>query len=290
MNASSISRFRNSNFFAIAFVALFCVAWFVRFEWAMLTNEYWLNDDNAQHVAWMWKWKNGHQFAEGDMMNDAAQQLQQWGYLAVARVAMVVMNPLQFSKYMPLATLLATCFFSFFLFKKRFGNLAGMAVAVLIGTLTFERMVGFNGRAFAYPLMVAFLYFLGEGKWRGVAISLIINALFYPTVLLASLGVLGIEALRQLYVHRKNLRQVISTKWKTLAILAVCAALSVAIPAIKSRQIAADPNLGAIYSAEELLTLPMFEAGKGRVDFHEEMRPLSKTIESLFMRPKTCCP
>lgn len=290
MNLSLISRFRKPNFFAIAAVVLFCVVWFVKVEWPMLTNEYWLNDDNAQHVAWMWKWRSGHQFAEGDMMNHAAQQLQQWGYLAVARLAMLVMDPLQFSKFMPLTTLLATCFFSFFLFKKRFGNLVGVAVAVLIGTLTFERMVGFNGRAFGYPLMVAFVYFLADGKWRGVATSLIISALFYPTVLLISLGMLGVEGMRLAFVHRKKLRPTVSTKWKTVAMLGICAAVGLAIPAIKSKQIAADPNLGAIYPAEELMSLPMFEAGKGRVDFHEEMRPLSKTIESLFLRPQNMLP
>ncbi|MBK9017927.1 MAG: hypothetical protein IPM82_29965 [Saprospiraceae bacterium] len=53
-----------SNFFAIAFVVLFCVAWFVRFEWQMLSGEYWHNDDNAQHVAWMWKWKDGNPLLE----------------------------------------------------------------------------------------------------------------------------------------------------------------------------------------------------------------------------------
>ncbi|MBK9017926.1 MAG: hypothetical protein IPM82_29960 [Saprospiraceae bacterium] len=49
-------------------------------------------------------------------------------------------------------------FFRFFMVKT-LGPTLGMAAAAVVGFLTFERMVGFNGRPLA-SLLLAFLYFL----------------------------------------------------------------------------------------------------------------------------------
>ncbi len=274
----------SSNFFAIAFLVLFCVAWFVRFEWQMLSGEYWHNDDNAQHVAWMWKWKDGCQFAAGDLLNDAAEQLQPWGYVAVGRTAMMVLDPISFGKYMPLAALLATCFFAFFLVKKRFGLTLGLAAAALVGFLTFERMVGFNARAFGFPLLLAFLYFFADGKWRGVSICLIVSALFYPIVLLVELAMLGLEGVRSAFLNKTNLVATARTHFKNLTLLAVGALLAVAISFAKSRQIAAYSNIGPMFTANALLTLPMFSS-EGRVDFTREMRPFAQVVKNGFQDP-----
>ncbi len=290
MNPSRNARILIAQILSIAFVVVFCMAWFTQFQWNLLTNDLWYNDDSAQHVAWMWKWRSGHQFATGDLMNHAAEQFQQWGYWAVGRLAMLVMTPVTFSKYMPFFTLLAASLLAFFIVKKRFGNALAIAAAVLVGFLTFERMVGFNGRAFAYPLLLLFLYFFMDGKWRGVAISLVISALFYPTVLLIELVMLGLHGFRWAIVHRKNLLQTLSTQWKALTMLVICGALSMAIPVVKSMQIVADPNIGPMFSAKELLSLPMFESDGGRVDFPGEMRPLRKVLSNVLQAPDFMLP
>ncbi|MBI1226845.1 MAG: hypothetical protein GC192_16545 [Bacteroidetes bacterium] len=280
MNLDQKARNRYANFFAIAFVGLFCVTWFTFFEWDMLTGEYWHNDDNAQHVAWMWKWRPDNHFALNDKMNAAAEQLQQWGYWAVSRVAMLVMTPISFAKYMPLTSLLVTCFFTFFIFKKRFGNFLGIAAAILVGFLTFERMVGFNGRAFGFPLLLMFLYFFTQNKWRGTAISLVITSLFYPISLLIELGLVALEGTRLALLHRNNLRQAIITNWKKMSMVAICLLVSIAIPVLKSTQIKADPNIGNMFSSHELLTLPMFGSNLGRVDFNGEVRKLPEVLSN----------
>ena len=269
MNTKPLSLLRNPDLFSKLFLVLFCVAWFVFFHWKSLTNDLVINDDNAQHVAWMWQWK-ANNFQANDPMNLAAETLQQWGYLAVARVAMLVMTPIQFSKYMPLATLLVTCFFTYFLFKKRFGNAIGITAAVLLGFLTMERMTGFNGRAFAFPLLLGFLFYFTERRWAGTAILLVMSALFYPIVLLIELGMLGLEAAYQVFTLRKNGWQQLRSHRKTWLMLSTVVLLSVAIPAIKSRQIANHPLLGHAYSKQELLSLTVF-GEDGRVDFAHEM-------------------
>lgn len=290
MNPSQNTRILAAKIFPIAFVVLFCVAWFTQFQWKLLTNDLWYNDDSAQHVAWMWKWREGHLFVENDLMNAAAEQFQQWGYWAVGRLSMLVMSPIAFSKYMPFFTLLAACLLAFFIVRKRFGNALAVAAAVLVGFLSFERMVGFNGRAFGYPLLLLFLYFYLDKKWHGVAISLIVSALFYPTVLLLQLAILALHGIRWAFLRRNDLWDTLSRQWKTGTILAVTVLLSVAIPVKKSRQIAADPNIGPMFSAEELLSLPMFKTDGGRVDFPGEVRPLQKVLyhgleEPIYMLP-----
>jgi hypothetical protein len=290
MNQTRNTRILIAKILPIAFVVVFCMAWFTQFQWNLLTKDLWYNDDSAQHVAWMWKWRSGHQFGANDLMNHAAEQFQQWGYWAVGRLAMLVMTPIAFSKYMPFFTLLAACLLAFFIVKKRFGIALAMAAAVLVGFLTFERMVGFNGRAFAYPLLLLFLYFFMDGKWRGVAIALVISALFYPTVLLIELAMLGLHGLRWAFLLRKNLLSAIAAQRKTIVILAACALMSVAIPIVKSRQIAADPNIGPMFSAKELLSLPMFESDGGRVDFPGEMRPLRNVLSNGLQEPTFMLP
>jgi hypothetical protein len=289
MNPDSKVNQRLSNFFAISFVALFCVVWFARFEWQMLSDDYWYNDDNAQHVAWMWKWKENH-FAEHDLMNAAAEKIQPWGYVAVAKVGMLLFNPISFAKYMPLAALFTTCFFAFLLVKNNFGTSLGLAAAVLIGFLTIERMVGFNARAFGFPLLLVFLHFFIEGKWKHVAICLIISALFYQVTQLVALAILGLEGVRWVFLNKKNLASGVRSNIKNMSWVAICALVGVSITLIKSKQINADPNLGPMFAVHDLLSLPMFNSDTGRVDFPGEMRPFATVLKNGFQDPAYMIP
>ncbi len=213
-------------------------------------------------------------------MNHAAEQFQQWGYWAVGRLAMFLVDPLSFSKYFSFFTLLATCLFAFFLVRKRFGPVAGMAAVVLVGQLTFERMVGSNGRSFGFPALMMFLYFFADGRWRGVAIALVISSLFYPTVLLMELVMLGLHGMRWAFLHRNNFLKTNSSQRSQIAVLSFTAVLSVIIPVTKSWQISTDPLIGPMFSAKELLTLPMFGSEKGRVDFPGEMRLIEHVLSN----------
>lgn len=281
MNPTQNTRSLWANFFAIAFVIIFCVGWFVRFEWQMLTGDYWYNDDNAQHVAWMWKWKD-NQFAENDLMNEVAEQIQPIGYKALAWLAMRVMTPDQFGKYMPLAALLATCFFAFFLVKKRWGIPLGLAAAVLIGFLTIERMVGFNARALGYPLLLAFLYFFEEKKWNAVAICVLTSICIYPVSFLIEVGILSIEAMRWMLSDLNSFRKKLKSIPNETRFLKAVILFSIFFGLNKSRHLSRSSDIGPMFSKLDLLSMPVF-GEVGRVSFQNEVAPLEHVFKVAFL-------
>ncbi len=261
-------------------VLLFCLVYFVFFEWDALTTRYIVNDDAAQHIAWMHRWSD-HQFSPGDPLNEVAEVIQPWGFWALGRVFSLFLDPVALSKYLPFFTLLAASLFCFFLVKKRFGTFVGFSAAVLLAGAVFERMVGFNARAFAFPLLLAFAFFWLEKRTAAIAITLILSALFYPVALLLEFVIIGLAVTVELISQmRSGLRSFHFEKKKT-AWIAGAMLVSVGIAFAKSHQIESHPSIGPSFSKTELMAMEEF--GKaGRVNFEWENKSLTAVLMDDF--------
>ena len=261
-------------------IFLFCLAYFLFFEWDALTTRYIVNDDASQHIAWMHKWGD-NQFTPGDPLHEVAEVIQPWGFWAFNRVASLLLDPVAVSKYLPFFTLLAASLFCFFLVKKRFGTFVAFAATVLLAGATFERMVGFNARAFAFPLLLAFAFFWLEKRTIAVAVTLVLSALFYPVVLLVEFVVIGLAVLIEVIPQVKSRFRDFHFEKKKVVWIGVAMLLSVAIAFAKSRQIQANEWIGPSFSKTELMSMDEF--GKhGRVNFQWENKSLATVLMDDF--------
>ncbi len=280
MTAKRYLKILSSDWFGAFAVLLFCLGYFTFFERDALTNHYIVNDDAAQHIAWMHKWGE-HQFTPGDPLNEVAEVIQPWGYQAVCRVVSLLFDPVELSKYLPFFTLLAATLFCFFLVKKRFGTFVAFSAAVLLAGATFERMVGFNARAFAFPLLLAFIFFWLEKRTVALSVAVVLSALFYPVALLVEFVIIGLAVMLKLLPYLRHRFRGFHFEKKKIAWIGGAMLISMVIAFTKSRQIETHEWIGQAYSKSELMSMDEF--GKsGRVNFQWENKSVADVLMDDF--------
>jgi uncharacterized membrane protein len=245
-----------------------------------LSNPYWINDDWPQHHLWLYQYQANF-FQTDDFYLLAAEAIQPWGVTIVNRLLASFFPPLTISKIFPLFTLYATCWFSFFLIKRRLGWAFAIAAMVLMSNIPFERMIGFFARAYAFPLLLAFLYCWVEEKKKAVLAVVFLSSLFYPVIFLLEGGIMGISF--AIALLEKKVAQ--NARWYLgqLVVLLCCCCLLL----WKSYRIEHNPVLGGFLSKTELLERPEFGPG-GRVSFQYNMNidlPLRFSWKSYFPLP-----
>ena len=181
-----------------------------------------------------------------DLGADLAVAMCPPGWKLVYWVGTLFTDPYQVSRLVPLAVLAFLAWQAFAFARARGGLVIGAVTVFLVVRCPFfwDRIVGANPRAFGLPLVVAFLRYASERRPRAVALVLVAQAAFYPSVLLLcapAFAVLqAIEALR-------------TRRWQPLALVAAtglcCGAF--ALPTV----LFVDPRLGPPIRIEELAAL-----------------------------------
>ncbi len=167
-------------------------------QWPSFGRPYVINNDARQHTYWMQQWADPELYA-GDPITEYAKAYQPWGYVAVYRALSPVVAPLTLGKLLPSMLLGLTALLFFLLGERLGGPWAGAisAVWVTVTPIVLHKMAGGHARAFAIPLLAAFLLaLLRRSRW-GVVAVLVVQSLFYPMVLLISLGAGGLSLLRR---------------------------------------------------------------------------------------------
>lgn len=156
-------------------------------------GEYVVQDDARQHVFWMQRFQDEALF-DGDLIADYFQSVAPWGYQALYRMAAVLgVDPFVFNKLLPpLLGLLATAF--------AFGVSTMLLPVPVVGFVTTivlnlsiwmkDDVVSGTPRAFVYPLLTGFLYYLLRRDRFKCALAVIVTGLFYPQFVLVEAGVL----------------------------------------------------------------------------------------------------
>lgn len=163
------------------------------------SSDYIIQDDARQHVFWMRRFLNGGLFPD-DLIANYYQSQAPDGYFSLYRfIAEVGIDPVVFSKILPPILGIITTVYCFGCIVQMFP----VPLAGFIGTLLLNHnlwikddIASGTSRAFFYPLLVAFLYYLMQRSLISIAIAIILQALFYPPGVLLSVGILFVRLWR----------------------------------------------------------------------------------------------
>ena len=154
-----------------------------------LTRPWVINDDVRQQIFWMQQWGDPELFP-GDLLTDYARAYVTWGVKGLYRLASPMVDPITFSKLLPglLFVFLGWCLFRI---GARLGSrrLAWFTLGVYwLMPFFLDNLSGGLARAFAAPLLAFFcLCWLAANPW-GLALALLLQALFIPYIFLIGAG------------------------------------------------------------------------------------------------------
>ena len=156
------------------------------------------DSDARQHVFWMARFMNPDLFPH-DLIADYFQSTAPQGYTALYHLmAKIGLDPLLFSKLLPVVLGLIATGYCFSLSLQILPvPLSGFIAAVLLNQniwMANDLSTG-TPRAFAYPLLLAFLYYLSRRSLLPCLVTIVLQGLFYPQIVVLSAGVLILRLL-----------------------------------------------------------------------------------------------
>lgn len=157
---------------------------------------YVVQDDAREYVFWMQQFVNPELFPN-DLIAAYFKSITPLGYASIYQfLANLGISPLQLSKVLPIFLGLLSTAYGFGLCLELFS----VPAAGFISTLLLNQSLWFKDdlasatpRAFVYPLLLAFLYYLLRRNWLLVCITIVLQGLFYPPLVLVSIGVLCVR-------------------------------------------------------------------------------------------------
>ncbi len=168
-------------FFAASAVYVFA-------HWPALTNRYVTDDDVRQQIFWMQQWQDPELY-QNDLLTEYARNYVPWGVQAVYNAASPFINPVQFTKVLTGLLFVITAGLLYGIGYQFRDDLTPIFIAI-----TFCFMGGFMrkisgglSQSFAFPLLTAFLFFLGRNNLIGAGILVFLASLFNPYIFLLCL-------------------------------------------------------------------------------------------------------
>lgn len=162
-------------------------------------SEYVVQDDAREYVFWMQRFVEPD-LLPNDLMADYFQSVTPVGYAALYKLAANFgINPLNLSKILPplLGLVTNACCFRLSL------RLFPIPAAAFAATLLLNQSLWFSSdlssavpRSFIYPLLLLFLDYLLQKSWFILRIITLLEALFYPPLILISSAIMCIRLRR----------------------------------------------------------------------------------------------
>lgn len=157
------------------------------------SSEYMVQDDARQYVFWMQRFSDP-ELLPNDLIADYYKSVSPLGYVAIYYVmAKVGITPLLLSKLLPMGLGIITTVYAFGLSME----ILPLPIAGFFSTLLLNQSLWFKDdlvsatpRAFLYPIFTAFLYYLLRRSWLPCLVTVLLQGLFYPLVVLVSLGII----------------------------------------------------------------------------------------------------
>ncbi|MEM7771356.1 MAG: hypothetical protein AAGA75_02750 [Cyanobacteria bacterium P01_E01_bin.6] len=165
-----------------------------------------IHDDVRSHVFWMWRFIDPQLFPN-DLIADYFQSVAPWGYTQLYKGGIALgFDPITFNKLLPLPLVLITTGYCFWISMMIFPVPASGFIATLLLNQTIwntHDIPSATPRAFIYPLLFGFLYYVMGRSLLPCLITIVLQGLFYPQTLFLSSGIL---ILRLVQVHHGRLR------------------------------------------------------------------------------------
>ena len=256
----------------------------LRFLFVAFSGPYVVQNDARQIIFWMRRWLDPELFPD-DMIADYYQSISSLGFQAVYWLpAQLGVDPFVVNKLLPIILSLALAYYAFKL-AMRLLNLA--PAAFLASTLTVLVLSGRDiigsgtPRAFAVPLLVAFLFYLARRKTVGVAITMALLPLFYPPAALVALGVLWLSPLRWEKGPRLELTRAALTPVAAGTAIGIVASISFVV---------SSSEFGPTMTLEQARTWPTFLPGARNQFFMQDGTiPILCNPRSGFLPPEWGC-
>jgi hypothetical protein len=228
------------------------------------SSEYVVQDDARQHVFWMLRFLDPELFPD-NLIANYFQSVAPPGYTALYQLIVAVgINPLLLNKLLPPLLGVLTTGYCFGVCLQMLPlPAAGFTATLLLNQIIWMKddLVSATPRAFAYPLFLAFLYYLLRRSLLGSAVAIALLGLFYPHYVFVSAGIL---ILRLWDWENGRLRLSQNQSDYLLCAIGLGFTLLVLLPyALKSSE------FGPAITAAEARQLPEFLPG-GRTQFFHE--------------------
>ena len=228
------------------------------------SQSYVIQDDARQHVFWMRRFLDTNAFPN-DPIADYFQAVAPSGYTEFYRLAANLgFDPVVFSKVLPLGLTLITTGYSFGLCLELLPMPAvGFGASLLLNQIIWvnDDVVSGTPRAFVYPLLTAFLFYLVRRSLLPCLITIVLQGLFYPQTVLLSAGLLTAQlldwrrGLPRLSRHAADYR---------FCCIGIGVAIAILLPYALSTS-----DYGPVATWNDALTMPEFQPG-GRVAFFSD--------------------
>ncbi|NJN30140.1 MAG: hypothetical protein HC824_06635 [Synechococcales cyanobacterium RM1_1_8] len=260
-------RTRFCYFTAIAFSLCFSLLFYQQ----AFSAPFVIQDDARQHIFWMRRFLDPELFPN-DLIADYFESVAPAGYSLLYRIAALLgFDPILFSKLLPLGLSLIAVSYCFGLSLTIFPlPVAAFSSALLLAqSLCFtDTLVSGIQKAFIYPFVCAFLYYLAQRRWLGTVISLVLLGGFYPQMVLIAAGTLALQLLvwqRQKWGWRLGWTGDRQT-WR-ISLLGLGTAFAVLLPYALG-----DSGYGPVVSADQARQMPEFFKG-GRARYFRDDNP-----------------
>jgi hypothetical protein len=173
----------------LSLVVLLSSGVFLYAHFQALANPWVINDDVRQQIFWMQQWVDPQLFP-GDLLAAYARSYVPWGIKGLYRLAALALNPIIFSKWLAgfLFVFLGWCLFR--LGENLGSRRLGWFTLSVFWLMPFflDNLSGGLARAFAVPLLAFFCLCWMEGRPWGLALALLLQALFIPYIFLIGAG------------------------------------------------------------------------------------------------------
>lgn len=158
---------------------------FLSAHWEALNNPYVINDDVRQQLFWMQQWEQPELF-QNDLLTSYSKNYVPWGVQAVYYLASPFMAPVDFSKILTGILFVLGALLIFLLGKNLGDDLTGVLLVALylISNTFLYQISGGLSRAFGFPIMISYVYFLKKEKIAPAALVIVLASLLNPYITL----------------------------------------------------------------------------------------------------------
>ncbi|MGM3308039.1 hypothetical protein ACSQ6I_19030 [Anabaena sp. WFMT] len=156
-------------------------------------GNYVVQDDAREYVFWMQRFSDS-ELLPNDLIADYFKSITPIGYASVYKLMTSLgIEPVLFSKILPIFLGLIITIYCFYLSLEFLPVPSGGFISTLLlnQSLWFkDDLVSATPRAFIYPLLLAFLYYLLRENRLMISLIIVLEGFLYPPLLFISLGIL----------------------------------------------------------------------------------------------------
>jgi hypothetical protein len=146
---------------------------------------------------------------QGDLLTDfiSSKLFDPVGYQAIYRLGVQLSDPLPFSQWLTLFLLLISVWLLFELTALLIPNMSGrlFCCAIFLFFSLYDTSGGLP-RSFAFPLLLGFLYLVARGAFMGALLTIWLQAVLYPPMLLNSTAIAAWEHVKGFIRGRRDRR------------------------------------------------------------------------------------